>query len=102
MHYKFYMKTAIIPQVRVEPQLRSDLESVLRTGETLSEFVEATVRSAVEYRRTQAEFHARGAAAWQQYQHTGTSIPASQVTQELRNMLEARRKELQARTAPPA
>jgi len=100
MHYKLYMKTAIIPQVRVEPELRSDLESVLRKGETLSEFVEATVRSAVEYRRMQAEFHARGEAAWQQYQRTGTSIPAYQVTQELRDMLQARRSQLKARTVP--
>ena len=49
------MKTAILPQVRVEPQLRADLESVLREGETLSEFVETTVRSAVEHRRVQKE-----------------------------------------------
>lgn len=54
------MKTAIIPQIRVEPELRSDLESVLRQGETLSEFVEATVRNAIEYRRMQTEFHTRG------------------------------------------
>jgi len=101
MHYKFDMKTAVIPQVRVEPELRSDLESVLRKGETLSEFVEATVRSAVEYRRMQAEFHARGEAAWQQYQRTGASVPAGQVTQELRDMLESKRKELQGRTASP-
>ena len=44
------MKTAIIPQVRIEPQLRADLDAVLRDGETLSEFVESTVRGAVEHR----------------------------------------------------
>jgi len=101
MRYKRDMKTAIIPQVRVEPELRSDLESVLRDGETLSEFVEATVRSAVVYRRMQTEFHARGEAAWQQYQRTGTSIPAEQVVQELRDMMEAKRKQLGARTTQP-
>jgi len=96
------MKTAIIPQVRVAPELRADLESVLHAGETLSEFVEATVRSAVEYRRAQREFHARGEAAWRQYQQTGASVPAGQVAQELRDMLEARRRQLLARSAPPA
>ncbi len=92
------MKTAILPQVRVGPQLRAELESVLREGESLSEFIETTVRSAVEYRREQAEFHARGEAAWRRYQRTGESYPASQVVDELRDMLEARRRQLQART----
>jgi hypothetical protein len=53
------MKTAVVPQVRVEPKLRADVDSVLDEGETLSEFVEATVRSAVEFRRMQMEFQAR-------------------------------------------
>ena len=35
------MKTAVIPQVRIEPALRFALESALRDGETISEFVEA-------------------------------------------------------------
>lgn len=93
------MKTAILPQVRVAPELRADLESVLHNGETLSEFVEMTVRSAIEYRRTQAEFHARGEAAWQEYQRTGASVSAEQVTRELRDQLEAKRKQLSAKTA---
>lgn len=92
------MKTAILPQVRVGPQLRAELESVLREGESLSEFIETTVRSAVEFRRMQAEFHARGEAAWRRYQRTGESYPASQIVDELRDMLEARRRQLQART----
>ncbi len=91
------MKTSIIPQVRIEPELRSDLESVLRKGETLSEFVETTVRNAVEYRRMQTEFHARGEAAWQEYRRGGESAPAAQVVQELHDMLEVKRKKLQAR-----
>jgi hypothetical protein len=32
------MKTAFIPQVRVEPELRADLDSVRLPGETLTEF----------------------------------------------------------------
>ena len=53
------MKTAVIPQIRVEPELRADLESVLQRGETLTEFVEASVRNAIAFRRMQTEFHAR-------------------------------------------
>ena len=48
-HYTGIMKTAVIPQVRVEPQLRADLDAVLLPGETLTEFVEASVRRAVEF-----------------------------------------------------
>ena len=33
------MKTATIPSVRVEPEFRAEVESVLVEGETLSEFV---------------------------------------------------------------
>jgi len=94
------MKTAIIPEVRVEPQLRADLESVLREGETLSEFIEATVRSAVECRRMQNEFHARADAAWEEYQRTGVSYPAGDVVAQLRAKLDARRKELQGMHRP--
>ena len=37
------------PQVRVAPELRADLASVLLEGETLNEFVETSVRCAVEF-----------------------------------------------------
>jgi Arc/MetJ-type ribon-helix-helix transcriptional regulator len=94
MHYSDRMKTAVLPQVRVEPELRADLESVLREGESLSEFVEASVRGAVEYRRAQAEFHERGRAAWQEYQRTGVSYPADEVIAEMGEKLEARRRAL--------
>lgn len=88
------MKSAVIPQVRVEPELRAELEAVLRQGETLSEFVEASVRSAVEFRRVQARFYERGQAAWEHYQSTGESVPADQVLDKLKAKMEARRKQL--------
>src|SRR5262249_49072257 len=91
------MKTAILPQVRVEPKLRADLEDVLREGGTLSDFLETTVRQAVEYRRMQAEFDARADAAWARFQHTGAGVPADQVVSEMRERLEARRRELKGR-----
>ena len=96
------MKTAILPQVRVEPQLRADLESVLHEGESLSEFLESTVRKAVEYRRMQAEFHARADAAWEEYKRTGASHAAKDVVAELRAKTDARRKQLQGKRRPAA
>lgn len=88
------MKTAVIPQIRVEPELRAELESVLKQGETLSEFVEASVRSAVEFRRVQARFQERGESAWQHYQQTGVSVGAEDVLARLQAKLDARRKRL--------
>lgn len=88
------MKTANLPSIRVEPELRAELESVLRQGETLSEFVETSVRNAVAFRRTQTRFHERGQAAWEHYQSTGASVPAEEVLAMLQAKLDARRKQL--------
>ncbi len=92
--YTACMKTAVIPQIRVEPELRADLESVLKRGETLTEFVEATVRNAIAYRRMQTEFHARAQAASEQYHHTGVSVPVDAVLDRLQAKLDAKRKKL--------
>lgn len=88
------MKSAVIPQIRVEPELRAQLEAVLRQDESLSSFVEASVRSAVEFRRVQHDFHARGEAAWQEFLRTGESVPADQVLAKLQAKLDARRAQL--------
>jgi len=88
------MRTAVIPQVRVEPELCSALESVLREGETLSQFVESARRSAVEFRRVQASFLERAEHAWQRYQRTGESVAAEAVLAALQDKLGARRGQL--------
>ncbi|MDE1947245.1 MAG: hypothetical protein KGI35_01380 [Burkholderiales bacterium] len=92
------MKTAALPSIRIEPQLRADLEAVLTEGESLSSFVEAAVRKSVEYRRIQSDFHARGQAAWEAYQRTGVSYPVDEVLDKLRRKTAARRFELEARS----
>jgi Arc/MetJ-type ribon-helix-helix transcriptional regulator len=88
------MKSAVIPQIRVEPELRAELEAVLLRGETLSEFVESSVRNAVEFRRAQTRFHERGQAAWEHYQSTGVSVSADDVLSKLQAKLDAKRKQL--------
>ncbi|MBX3644893.1 MAG: hypothetical protein KF720_17685 [Rubrivivax sp.] len=88
------MKSAVIPQVRVEPELRAELESVLREGETLTSFVETTVRNAIAFRRVQTEFHARAQAASEAYHQTGVSVPVETVLARLQARLDARRKKL--------
>lgn len=94
MQYTAAMKTAVIPQVRVEPALRAELESVLHKGESLSDFIEATVRQAVEFRRVQIAFHARAQAASDEYHRTGVSVAADAVLDRLQSKLDAKRKKL--------
>jgi hypothetical protein len=92
--YNLSMKSAVIPQIRVEPELRAELESVLRQGETLTEFVETTVRNAIAFRRVQTSFHARAQAASLEYHRTGVSVPVDTVLQRLQSKLDAKRKKL--------
>jgi hypothetical protein len=94
LHYDIAMKDAVIPQVRVETELRASLDAVLRPGETLTEFVEVAVRNAVEYRRVQTDFASRCDASLAEYERTGVSIPAAQVIAKLESKLAKRRKQL--------
>jgi len=86
-------KTATIPSLRVEPELRAAAESVLKEGETLSAFVESSLRRQVEYRKAQAEFIARGLASLEEARRTGVYYTSEEVLGELREMLEAKRAE---------
>jgi hypothetical protein len=90
--YTSFMKSAVIPQIRVEPELRAELESVLKQGETLTDFVEATVRNAIAFRRVQTAFHARAQAASEEYHRTGMSVPVEAVLDKLQSKLDAKRK----------
>ena len=92
MHYNGRMKTATIPAVRVEPQLREEVESLLGEGETVSEFVEAAVRASVQRRRAQAEFIERGLRSRQSAQRTGEYVAAEAVVDTLQRKLDAARK----------
>jgi hypothetical protein len=92
--YNSAMKSAVIPQIRVEPALRAELESVLQPGETLTEFVESTVRNAIAFRRVQTAFHARAQAASEEYHRTGVSVPVEAVLERLQSKLDAKRKKL--------
>jgi hypothetical protein len=85
------MKTATIPSVRVEPDFRAEVEAVLADGETLSEFVEASVRAGVERRRVQAEFIARGLRSRDEARRTGEYVDADVVLDGLQRKLDAAR-----------
>lgn len=88
------MKTATIPSVRVEPDFRAEVEAVLAEGETLSEFVEASVRAGVERRRVQGEFVARGLRSRDEARRTGGYVDADVVLDGLQRKLDAARARL--------
>lgn len=88
------MKSATIPSIRVEPDFRVEVESVLAEGETLSQFVEASVRASVEQRRVHAEFLARGLQSRDEARRTGDYMKAEVVLAKLRRRLDAARSQL--------
>lgn len=86
------MRTAAIPSVRVEPALRDQLEQVLHEGESLSSFVEESVRAQVRRRLDQAEFLRRGQASLADARLQGRYVSADDVLGKLQARLERARK----------
>lgn len=87
------MKSAMIPSLRVTPDLRAAAESVLEEGETLSAFVETSLRRQIDFRRVQKEFIARGLAAREESRRTGLYFTAEQSLAALDRIIEQRRTE---------
>lgn len=65
------MKTAIIPPIRVEPELKKQLEDVLEPGETLSSFVLAAAVQAASVRKAEQAFVKRALASERRAETTG-------------------------------
>lgn len=83
------MKSATLPSLRVDPELRAAAESVLNEGETLSAFVESSVKAQIHYRKTQAEFIARGLASLAEAERTGVYYTTEEVLGRLKAKLDA-------------
>lgn len=83
------MKSATIPPLRVTPDLRNEAESVLREGESLSSFVEDSLRRQIEHRKLQSEFIARGLAARDSAKASGQYASKEDVMDSLRGILDA-------------
>jgi hypothetical protein len=81
------MKTASMPSLRVDPELRHDAESVLREGESLSSFMEEALRTRIQSRRLQKEFIARGLLSRDDAKKTGEYFAADDVLAEMEDML---------------
>jgi hypothetical protein len=90
------MKTATLPSIRVEPEFRATVESLLGNAETLTEFVENSVRESVIRRRNQAEFVARGLTSLEAARNNGGYVDADVMLGKLRQRLATARQQLQA------
>lgn len=82
------MKTATIPALRVEPKLREAAQSVLASNETLSSFVEESLRANIERRLHQNAFIARGLASRDEAKATQEYYSSERVLAELADMLQ--------------
>lgn len=86
------MKTATLPSLRVEPELRDAAESVLQEGETLSSFVETAVREQVALRRQREAFLARGLTALAEARKTNDYFAPRQSLDRLDAMIERKKR----------
>lgn len=80
------MKNATLPSIRVEKKFRDQLEDLLRPGETVSSFMERSLRESVTRRAEDAAFYARGIAASEKAKRTGRYRSLSDVMTTLRKV----------------
>ena len=83
------MKTATMPALRVQPELRQAAEEMLQPGETLSGFVEESLRRNVERRQAQQAFLARGLASRDAARKSGKYVSADAVLAKLAAKIES-------------
>ena len=81
------MKSATLPPLRVDPELRRAAEEVLEAGESLSGFIEQSVRSEIEYRLARRAFVERGLRAGETARADGSHVEAGAVLGRLEQML---------------
>ena len=86
------MKTATIPPLRVDPQLRQSAENLLHEGETLSSFVIDSIKDSIKNRQLKKEFIDRGLRARDESRSSGEYYDANGVLNELKDMLNNVRK----------
>lgn len=85
-------KTSSAPPIQVDPALRQAAEDVLADGESLSSFVEQSIRLNIRQRQSRKEFAERGMRAKERAEQTGILYSTEEVLGELDKMLEAGRK----------
>lgn len=83
------MRSATFPPIRVEPEVRAEVEAVLREGESLTQFIEEAVVAAAAWRRVQAEFVSRGEREIARWKQEGGGHAVDEVMVDLQTRLDA-------------
>jgi len=83
------MKTATFPPLRVNPELRHAAEKILLEGESLSSFVEQSIRENIQRRQLQTEFIERGLLSRDAARQNNAYLSAEAVVGRLEEMLSA-------------
>jgi len=83
------LKSRTLPPLRVSEKMRADAESVLAPGETLSAFVMDAVVGAIDFRKSQMDFIARGMASADRARREGGYLAADKAVARLRKRLVA-------------
>lgn len=86
--YSSTMRSATFPPIRVEPEVRAEVEAVLREGESLTQFIEEAVVAAAAWRRVQSEFVTRGEAAIERWKQEGGGHTVDEVMVDLQARLD--------------
>ena len=92
------MKNATLPPLRVNSELRTAAESVLREGETLSGFVLEAVQLNIDRREAQREFIARGLSAREEAGKSGRYVSSDDMLKRLDKSLAKARARQTARS----
>ena len=82
------MKTATIPPLRVDPELRNLAESSLKEGETLSSFVIESLKQGIKNRQLKQDFISRGLTSRIDAKTNDEYYSADSVMGELKQMLD--------------
>lgn len=87
------MRCDLLKILREKPELQKAAEKVLEHGETLSAFIESSLRINIEKRLKQKEFIARGLASRELDRKSGDYVDAASVLEELQDMLDIAKKQ---------
>jgi hypothetical protein len=82
------MKTATIPALRVEPEFRNEIESILVKGESLSNFMDSALKQAVHFRKSKADFIEKGLLAEKEAKKSDKYFSNDEVMTRLDSMLQ--------------
>ena len=94
------MRSATFPAVRTTPENRALVESVLRPGETLSTFIEETLRQKAQWRKEDEAFYARAITAAKRVDAGENTYTHEEVMTRLRSMNQKKKCEPSLRTEP--